>query len=405
MKICGLIAEYNPFHSGHAWHLAQTRRRLGGDTAIVCAMSGNFVQRGDLSILEKYERAEAAVQCGADLVLELPLSSCLCSAPGFAFGGVSLLNALGCVTHLSFGAEQADLSLLRRAAVLSRTDHSVPLRRSLADGLSYAAAMQQTVCEADPEAGALLSSPNNTLAVEYLAALQAQNCSIEPIAIAREGAAHDSTQPPSSYPSASYLRSLLTEGRVNDCRPWMPGPSFSVLKHAIQTGAAPVLCRTVDKAIVAHLRRLSAASLHTYCGGEDGLENRLAEAIRSNSSLHSICAAAQTRRYPLARIRRALLRAWLDLPVTLSVEASYLRVLAIGPHGRKLLRQIKQTCPLPLILKPTAERSLPDVLQPALARDMLADDLYALAFPASALHIGGGRFRKTPFVCETPNMI
>ena len=115
MTVCGVVAEYNPFHAGHAHHLAETRRALGEDTAIVCAMSGNFVQRGDLAVMEKYRRAEAAVQCGADLVLETPLSACLWSASGFSFGAVALLDALGCVTHLSFGAERADLALLRRA--------------------------------------------------------------------------------------------------------------------------------------------------------------------------------------------------------------------------------------------------------------------------------------------------
>ena len=122
MTVCGVVAEYNPFHAGHAHHLAETRRALGADTAIVCAMSGNFVQRGDLAVIEKYRRAEAAVRCGADLVLETPLSACLWSASGFAFGAVSLLDALGCVTHLSFGAEQADLALLQRAADLSRAE-------------------------------------------------------------------------------------------------------------------------------------------------------------------------------------------------------------------------------------------------------------------------------------------
>ena len=200
MKICGIVAEYNPFHNGHARHLAETRRRLGAETAIVCAMSGNYVQRGDLAILEKYRRAQAAARCGADLVLELPLSACLWSAAGFAWGAVSLLEALGCVTHLSFGAEHADLTLLRRAAALSRSEGNEALRQGLAAGLSYAAAMQQAVSAADPEAGALLASPNNTLAVEYLSALRTLHSAIEPIAVERVGGAHDSADTPDNLP-------------------------------------------------------------------------------------------------------------------------------------------------------------------------------------------------------------
>lgn len=401
MTVCGVVAEYNPFHAGHAHHLAETRRALGADTAIVCAMSGNYVQRGDLAILEKYRRAEAAVQSGADLIVETPLSACLWSASGFAFGAVGLLDALGCVTHLSFGAEHADLAPLRRAAGLSRAqgDHAGALRQALAAGLPYAAAVQQAVAAADPEAGALLASPNNTLAVEYLCALEALGSAIEPLAVARRGGAHDSDAPADGLPSASYLRKLIAQGGLEDCRPLMPEASFAVLRQAIDNRQAPVTRQTVDQAMLAHLRRLSPAALARYCGG-DGLENRLWTAIRDNVSVAAVCTVAQTRRYPLARVRRALLRAWLDLPTDVPPAAAYVRVLAVGVRGRDILREMKQTCALPVIVKPVTERALPDEVQPLLAHDALADDLYALAYPNPAYRVGGGRYRQTPFCLE-----
>ena len=399
MTVCGVVAEYNPFHAGHAHHIAETRRALGAETAVVCAMSGNFVQRGDLAVLEKYARAEAAVQCGADLVLETPLAACLSSAEGFARGAVSLLDALGCVTHLSFGAETADLALLRRAAGLSRAAgaHADALRQALAAGLPYAAAVQQAVCAADPAAGALLASPNNTLAVEYLCALDARGSGMQPLAIERKGGAHDSDTPADGLPSASYLRGLLAAGDAEACRPLMPQASFAVLAREMQRGAAPVTRRAVDQALLAHLRRLDAAALCPFCGGDEGLAHRLTDAIRDNTDFSAVCAAAQTRRYPLARVRRVLLRAWLDLPQTVPPEAAYVRVLAVGARGRDILRRMKDACALPVIVKPVTERSLPANLQPALARDALADDLYALAYPAPKWRVGGGRFRKTPF--------
>lgn len=398
MTVCGIVAEYNPFHAGHAHHLAETRRALGADTAIVCAMSGNFVQRGDLAVMEKYRRAEAAVQCGADLVLETPLSACLWSASGFAFGAVALLDALGCVTHLSFGAERADLALLRRAADLSRAEGAPAdaLRQALAAGLPYAAAVQQAVAATDPEAGALLASPNNTLAVEYLCALDALESAMQPLAILRAGGAHDSEIPADGLPSASYLRKLLAQSNTDACRPLMPPSSFAVLSRAMAAGEAPVTRSAVDQAILAHLRRLTPDVLARYCGN-DGLENRLWTAIRDNTDFNAVCVAAQTRRYPLARVRRALLRAWLDLPTSVPPTADYVRVLAVGARGRDILRRMKDTCALPVIVKPVTERILPEEIQPALARDALADDLYALAYPAPALRVGGGRFRKTPF--------
>lgn len=396
MTVCGIVAEYNPFHAGHAHHIAETRRVLGADTAAVCAMSGNFVQRGDLAVMEKYARAAAAVRCGADLVLETPLSACLSSAEGFARGAVALLDALGCVTHLSFGAERADLALLQRAADLSHRQEEA-LRQALAAGLPYAAAMQQAVGAADPEAGTLLASPNNTLAVEYLSALDTLGSRMQPLAIERKGGAHDSDTPADGLPSASYLRDLLARGDAEACRPLMPEASFAVLEQEIQSGAAPVVRDAVDQAILAHLRRLDAAALIPFCSGDNGLAHRLADAIRDNTSFSEICTAAQTRRYPLARVRRALLRAWLDLPQSVSPEPQYIRVLAIGRQGRTILRRMKDTCALPVVIKPVTERSLPEDLQPALARDALADDLYALAYPAPGLRVGGGHFRKTPF--------
>lgn len=396
MTVCGIVAEYNPFHAGHAHHIAETRRVLGADTAAVCAMSGNFVQRGDLAVMEKYARAAAAVRCGADLVLETPLSACLSSAEGFARGAVALLDALGCVTHLSFGAERADLALLQRAADLSHRQEEA-LRQGLAAGLPYAAAMQQAVGAADPEAGTLLASPNNTLAVEYLSALDTLGSRMQPLAIERKGGAHDSDTPADGLPSASYLRGLLARGNAEACRPLMPEASFAVLEQEIQSGAAPVVRNAADLAILAHLRRLDAAALIPFCSGDKGLAHRLADAIRDNTSFSEICTAAQTRRYPLARVRRVLLRAWLDLPQSVSPEPQYIRVLAIGRQGRTILRRMKDTCTLPVIIKPVTERSLPEDLQPALARDALADDLYALAYPAPGLRVGGGHFRKTPF--------
>ena len=396
MTVCGIVAEYNPFHAGHAHHIVQTRRALGADTAIVCAMSGNFVQRGDLAVMEKYARAEAAVRCGADLVLETPLAACLSSAEGFARGAAALLDALGSVSHLSFGAEQADLALLQQAADLSLRQ-SEALRHGLAAGLPYAAAMQQAVSAADPAAGALLASPNNTLGIEYLRALAARGSRIQPLAIERKGGAHDSDTPADGLPSASYLRGLLADGDIEACRPLMPEASFAVLGREIQSGAAPVTRSAVDLAVLAHLRRLDAATLLPFCSGDDGLAHRLADAIRDNASFSAVCTAAQTRRYPLARVRRVLLRAWLDLPQSVSPEPEYVRVLAIGRQGRGLLRRMKDTCALPVVIKPVTERSLPENLQPALARDALADDLYTLAYPAPGLRVGGGHFRKTPF--------
>ena len=164
MTVCGITAEYNPFHTGHLHHIAETRRSLGENAVIVCVMSGNFVQRGDFAVLDKYARAEMAVRCGADLVVELPLAAALSSAEGFAKGAVQTLHALGCGT-VSFGAETADADLLLQAAELL---NSLPMEgESGSPHLSYAAKRQEELAKVHKQAAALLDNPNNTLAVEY----------------------------------------------------------------------------------------------------------------------------------------------------------------------------------------------------------------------------------------------
>ncbi len=399
MKICGVIAEYNPFHNGHARHLAETLQILGSETAIICVMSGNYTQRGDFAVLEKYRRAEMAARCGADLVLELPLSSCLSSAEGFAFGGIALLHALGCVSYLSFGSECGEIQLIRQAAKLQKSQQAqAALRHALAKGLPYAAAMQHAVMGLDENCSLLFSQPNNTLGIAYCAALDTLHSTITPMTIRREGAAHDAKYAVDAVPSASLLRTLLTDGQSAACQPLMPPQSWAVLQDAMQQGAAPVLCDAVDTAIVSYLRRLSPTDFSRYCGGADGLEYRLYEIAQKYASFTEICAAAQTRRYPLARIRRVLFRAWLNLPANLPYMPSFVRVLALGKYGRDILRNMKRSCALPVIMKPSAAPKHYPSLASILEQDRLADDLYALAFPAPALRRGGESLRKTPYI-------
>ena len=180
MAVAGVIAEYNPFHHGHAWQLAEIRRRLGADTAIVVCMSGNFVQRGSFAVLRKHRRAEAALLGGADLVLELPTPWSAAAAERFAQGGVAVLSATGIVTHLAFGAECAELVGLQAVAqCLDSQSFHAGLRRFASTGMTFAAARQAAVQSLMGEAAACLSYPNNALAVEYLRAIKVQGTPID----------------------------------------------------------------------------------------------------------------------------------------------------------------------------------------------------------------------------------
>ena len=231
MNAVGIICEYNPFHLGHARMLKGLRRQY--DAPLVCAMSGNFVQRGDAAVAHKHARGEMAVRCGADLVLELPTPWAMASAERFAAGGVALLASTGVVSHLAFGSECGDLTALQAAeAALSQPELMPRIRQLLAQGMAYAPARQQAAEElgAPPQ---MLSRPNDILAIEYLKALRRQKAPMEPLAVLRQGAGHDGA-PSGDTASASYLRTLLRSGRTDEALSYLPAPAVQVLRRELQ---------------------------------------------------------------------------------------------------------------------------------------------------------------------------
>ena len=212
MKVVGIISEYNPLHNGHVYHISETKRLLGEDTAIVCAMSGNFVQRGAPAVFSKFARATAAAVCGADLVIELPLEAALSSAEGFAMGGVKLLDSLGVCTHISFGSEEGDvrnLSEIAQALLDPKIDELI--KKELERGVSYAAARQKALEKTIGEKAALIEKPNNILGIEYLKALKIIHSDMQPVTASRFGGEHDGEI---GY-SASAVRNALAEGNAD----------------------------------------------------------------------------------------------------------------------------------------------------------------------------------------------
>ena len=232
MGICTIVAEYNPFHSGHMYHISQTKQILGESSDIVAIMSGNYVQRGDFAIVEKYARAKAAVLSGVDLVLELPLTAALSSAEGFAFGALSVADALGCVSNLSFGCENDNLEALNRLAeVIDKEEFSLLLKSELFEGVSFPVARQNAVKKIMPQYSGLLEKPNNILAIEYIKAIKKLDSNIIPIGVCRQGASHDSIVADSDFASASFIRELIKNGKTEKCANYMPQSSIEVFKR------------------------------------------------------------------------------------------------------------------------------------------------------------------------------
>lgn len=393
MAVAGIVAEYNPFHRGHQWQLDALRQRLGTDTAVVTVMSGNFVQRGEFALLEKHARAEMALREGVNLVLELPTPWSCGRAELFAQGAVSLLAATGAVTHLVFGCEEGDLTPLREtAAALDTPLYHTALRRFLQQGISFAAARQAAAREQAGKAADCLFAPNNALGVEYLRALRRTKATIEPVALPRTGAAHDSEHL-AEYPAAAALRRMALTGK--DFQAYMPETSAAVLEREIREGRAPVAMERCQQAVLACLRRLPLEAFRPYDGGGEGLYRRFYHALHQEATLPEILLAAKTKRYPLARLRRMALHAYLALPVPGREETPpYLRVLGADERGRALLRTMRQQATLPLAVKPA--HCLREGGAALLRQEAEWTDLYTLAYPSPSQSKPGSEFRHSP---------
>lgn len=406
MVVAGIVAEYNPFHNGHAYHLEATR--AAGATHVVAVMSGNFVQRGEPAVMPKHLRANAAVACGIDLVLELPLPYAMATAERFAFGAVRTLGALGCVNLLSFGSECAELALLHRAAEAVASpyvrDYTLHL---LEEGGTYAAARQQAVERLyGAPVAALLSSPNDTLAVEYLRQIAAAGLEIEPFAVRREGAAHDADAPapmtasdtvpndasladavcapshPVGIASASHLRTLLETHPIDVLAPYVPEPANKLYHTASAAGLMPSHTARLEPAVLAALRAAPRDRFATLPDLSEGLENRLYDAIRETTSLDELLSQIKTKRYPLARIRRLVWNAFLGVPGDLMHRSPpYLRVLAMNKRGMELLSTSKSVAHLPASTSLKRLEEAGDDAARYAQLEAAATDLYVLGLP------------------------
>lgn len=384
MAVAGIVAEYNPFHSGHAYQITQARRLLGEGTGIVCVMSGNWVQRGECALTDKWTRAALALRGGADLVLELPLPWAASSAEGFARGAVGTLAATGVVDTLSFGSESGDAAgLVRLAQLLSGEGYRQALAGALEGGVPFAAARQKAVRALLRETGErgladLLSQPNDNLAVEYLRALQALDSPIRPLAVERRGAPHDAASPAEGFASASHIRSLARAGEWEEVEHWTP-PGTA---HALQS-AGLARMEQVERAVLAKLRAMTEddfAALADSAGGE-GLPARLVRSARQAGSLEAFYDLAKTKRYAHARIRRLALRAFLGLREEDTPRCPrYLRVLAFNGRGRALLKEMKGKATLPILTKPAHIRTLDPAAQALFDLESRSTDLFGLCF-------------------------
>ena len=333
MKISITICEYNPLHLGHKKQF-DSIRALYPDTGIVCLMSGNYVQRGAPAIFDKSLRAEAAILCGADLVLELPVTASLSSAEGFAAAGVRILG--GFCNRLCFGAESADKeTLLSTARALLSSEFPDRLRAELDKGVSFPTARQAALIAMGVQADTL-SRPNDILATEYCKAILAQNSQMAPMPIVRAGNYHD-TAIDEENPSATALRGCMAEG--GDWLKFVPEAARAVFSnaplHSLSAG---------EQAILYRLRTMTDADFEALPYGSEGLWRKLMHNARKYATLEEILTATKSKRYTRTRLDRMVMCAFLGITQEdIASPAPYARVLALNDKGRETLKIARET--------------------------------------------------------------
>ena len=342
MKTVGIVCEYNPFHRGHEKQLRMIRARCGDGVCIVCLMSGRFVQRGDVAVFDPMLRARAAVECGANVVLELPVPTALNSAEGFAAGAVEVLERLGGIDALCFGCESARLELLTRTAqILCSPEFDAVVRECLRTGVSYAGARALAAGQLGADVS-VLERPNDILAVEYCKALLRQNSVIQPMPVQRAGEYH-AREPEADNPSAASLRRAMECGA-----PWLsfvPEAARPVLagaqRHSLQYG---------QRAVLARLRAMEEPEFSALPFGAEGLWRKVMHACRTQPNLEAIVGAAKSKRYARTRITRMLMCAYLGLTAQLQAQpAPYVRLLALDARGGQYLRGVRETARISLL--------------------------------------------------------
>lgn len=348
MKFAGIIAEYDPFHNGHAWQLAQAKA-LGAEH-IAVAMSCGLTQRGAVPLLPESVRVRAALTCGADFVFALPAPSACSGAEAFARAGVRLLSAAGC-DALVFGAETPDVSLLMNAARLLLSDaYRAELKKQLAAGArNFAAARQTAVNILCPGSGIadLLDKPNNNLAIEYCKAILEQNAAMTPVPLPRQGANHGEAlgQSAGQFASASALRKLWVEQGVNALRPYVPAPVFPFYQEAFSSGLYTDFSAAGNYELV--LLRAACRNAAPFAGVRgisEGLEHRLENAVRTSATQEDLLNVLTTVRYPRARMRRLAMDAALGYSSELDTLPPYLHLLG----GRRELFSLLKGTALPV---------------------------------------------------------
>ncbi len=412
MRVLGIVAEYNPFHNGHLYHLEQSLK-ITDATHSVAVMSGNFMQRGEPSIVNKWARAEMAVSAGIDLVIELPVVYACRSAESFALGAVNIMDGIGVVDCICFGSETGDIAELKSISdilVNEPWDFKLHLKRFLSEGLSYPSARALALEKyMETSAGTLhnlIKSPNNILAVEYLKAVQRLGSRIQCYTLKRFAAGYHSVKTNGRIASATAIRNQLLNNNAINLRieKTVPRAALNILKRELTLGRGPVHNDLFSLPVIGEIRRHEAVGLKKYPGVTEGLENRIWNAARKNRTISRMLDQIKSKRYTHTRLRRIstyiLLGIYQDLLLQLEGlnYPCYARVLALNERGREVLKKAGRLSRIPIITK-TSNHSFPEgsPLPGIFRKDILATDMYVMAYVNGDYSYAGQDFLTSPF--------
>ena len=385
MKTTAVIAEYNPFHNGHKFHLRSARRASSADY-IFAVMSPSFVQRGECAVYDKWARTRAALRGGADMVIELPVIYSTASAENFARGAIKIICASGIADNLAFGAETTDMAALSAAAELFINPTPLfneVLKSELSHGMSFPSARAAAFSAVTGKNPEILSTSNNILAIEYLKALKIFSSNIKPIITKRVGAAYNSDKITGTIASAAAVRKVIYSGRINLLTQAVPPECFDIYEKS-----TPIFTDNYSDAMAYILRTTSAENLKNISGISEGLENRILKTVGSSYKITDICSELKTKRYTHTRLMRILCHILLGITKEQEEIFSplnfdpYIRVLGFRKSAEPLVSALCHNSSVPVIMNVNKdERNLSELQKSLLQIEKKSTDIYFLGQP------------------------
>ena len=388
--VLGIITEYNPFHNGHVLHLKESKKITDADFTIAI-MSGNFTQRGETSIFNKWTKTEMALRQGVDLVIELPTIYAISSAENFAQGAIKILSTLGIIDYISFGSEIGEIKALNDVAeILYREpkEFSDLIKNQLRSGLSYPKAREIALSlyfGNSPKYTDVLQNPNNILGVEYLKALKKYKSPIKALTIKRNYSDYNSNTVKKGIASATAIRTMISNGK--NIHSVVPFESYEIIEKLIENGEYVPSIKTFEKEIIYILRKMTITEIAALPDVTEGLENRIKTAANSANTLEELINKIKTKRFTQSRIQRILLYALIGI-TNKDMEMSkktlpYIRVLGFNKHGKRIISSIAENNPKAKIVvsvKRFLENNKDPKLQTMMAKDIAATNIYTLGY-------------------------